>query len=207
MFCVAASSFWLYILSTLPMRTWLLLLPTSWTLSLQLYRLLLKYCNTQKCKVCEQSLGHYNILPHKRLPSWQCLLCWYHRASPLTSLWQRLLVAAVLLCVSSHLGERPSNRKTFWVFPSVGISIYGFASPPRWLWGSKRSSTSDVFFSLLAFLVSVAGDSLFPLHLLLLLFKEIPSLHGCSDGPSRSTAVHNPGKISFLWKISYSNFE
>ena len=38
----------------------------------------------------------------------------------------------------------------------------------------------------------------FSLHLLLILFKEIPSLHGCSDGPSRSTAVHNPGKISSL---------
>ena len=67
----------------------------------------------------------------------------------------------MLLCVSSHLGERPSNRTTCWVSPYVGISIYGFASPPRWLWGSKRSSTSDVFFSLLAFLVSVAGDSFF----------------------------------------------
>ena len=104
----------------------------------------------------------------------------------------------MLLYVSSHLGERPCNRKTCWAFPSVGISICGFASPPRWLWGSKRSLTSDVFFSRLAFLVSVAGDSLFSLHLLLILFKEIPSLHGCSDGPSRSTAVHNPGKISSL---------
>ena len=78
-FVWAASSFWLCILSTLPMRTWLLLSPTSWTLSLQLYRCntlafeILQY-TTQKCKVCVQSLGHYNILPHKRLPR-QCLLC------------------------------------------------------------------------------------------------------------------------------------
>ena len=102
------------------------------------------------------------------------------------------------VCEQPLRWETFQQQKTCWASPSVGISIYGFASPPRWLWGSKRSSTSDVFFSRLAFLVFVAGDSLFPLHLLLLLFKEIPSLHGCSDGPSRSTAVHNPGKISSL---------